>query len=327
MASANLAVDTKAPTVTNVTSTKNNGTYGIDTVITVTVAFTENVTVTGTPQITLETGGSDAVVNVTGGSGTSTLSFAYTVASGHTASDLDYTATTSLALNSGTIKDVFGNPATLTLASPGGAGSLGNNKAIVIDGTAPVISSTAPAQDAYVKTTQVSYTFSETVVSGTITWTRTGGTVDPGSPHAQALTGGELSSGAHSSITLSNAPTLVNGAVYTISFNAIDAGGNPAAPVSNTNVMYDVSAPITVITSPANDTCVNAQAAITGTATDGSGSGVAGVVISIQTNPPAGLWWGGRSVQRGKRVLAWRHGHSKLVIQFSRRELGQCHNI
>ena len=67
------------------------------------------------------------------GSGTNTLTFNYTVASDHTTSDLDYVATSSLTLNGGTIKDAEGNAASLTLASPGTSGSLGANKAIVID--------------------------------------------------------------------------------------------------------------------------------------------------------------------------------------------------
>ena len=39
--------------------------------------------------------------------------------------DLDYVATTSLALNGGTIRDAATNNATLTLATPGAANSLG----------------------------------------------------------------------------------------------------------------------------------------------------------------------------------------------------------
>ena len=57
----NWTFDSVAPTVTNVTSTKANGTYTIDEVIPITITFSEAVNVTGTPQITLETGSSDAV--------------------------------------------------------------------------------------------------------------------------------------------------------------------------------------------------------------------------------------------------------------------------
>ena len=121
------------------TSSTTNGTYGIGTVIPVQVTFSENVTVTGTPQLTLETGATDAVVNYTSGSGGTTLTFNYTVAAGHTSADLDYVSTTGLALNGGTIRDAATNNATLTLAAPGTAGSLGANKDLVIDTTQPTV--------------------------------------------------------------------------------------------------------------------------------------------------------------------------------------------
>ena len=107
--------------------------------IAVEVTFDEAVTVTGTPQLTLETGASDAVVDYASGSGTTTLTFSYTIGAGDTAADLDYVATTSLALNGGTITDAATNAATLTLATPGAAGSLGFNKALVVDTTAPTV--------------------------------------------------------------------------------------------------------------------------------------------------------------------------------------------
>ena len=74
------------------------------------------------------------------GSGSATLNFTYTVGAGDTSPDLDYVATNSLALNGGTITDAAGNSAVLTLASHGAANSLGANKALVIDTTAPTVS-------------------------------------------------------------------------------------------------------------------------------------------------------------------------------------------
>lgn len=127
--------DTVAPTVSSVSSTKADGTYDVGEVIGITVTFSKAVNVTGTPQITLETGTTDRVVDYTSGSGTTVLLFNYTVQSGDTSADLDYTSTSALALNSGTIKSLSGVDATLTLASPGAVGSLGNAKAIVISTT------------------------------------------------------------------------------------------------------------------------------------------------------------------------------------------------
>src|SRR5690606_9990518 len=108
-------------------------------VISVQVNFGENVTVAGTPQLTLETGSTDRTINYAGGSGTTTLTFNYTVQAGDSAADLDYISSGALALNGGSIRDAAGNDATLTLATPGTTGSLGASKDIVIN-SAPAIS-------------------------------------------------------------------------------------------------------------------------------------------------------------------------------------------
>ncbi|MBF0357924.1 MAG: DUF4347 domain-containing protein [Magnetococcales bacterium] len=126
------------PSVSSVTSTTTDGSYTTGDAINVTVTFDEPVTVTGTPQITMETGTTDRVVDYVSGSGTSALVFTYTVQASDTSSDLDYASTSALALNGGTIKDATGNSATLTLASPGAANSLGNASAIVVDTTPTV---------------------------------------------------------------------------------------------------------------------------------------------------------------------------------------------
>jgi len=125
-------VDAIAPTVTTVTSTKADGTYGIGEEIIITITFAEPVTVTGVPQLDLETGPVDRTINYSSGTGTTTLSFTYTTQSGDESADLDYKSTSSLSLNGGTIKDAAGNNATLTLATPGAANSLSANKTIVI---------------------------------------------------------------------------------------------------------------------------------------------------------------------------------------------------
>ncbi|MGE5376496.1 MAG: hypothetical protein ACM3XO_15670, partial [Bacteroidota bacterium] len=129
-------------TITNVTSGVQNRAYGIGTAIPITVTFSENVIVTGTPQLTLETGSVNRISNYTSGSGTDTLTFLYTVQAGDSSPDLDYVSSTALFLGSGaTIKDQSNDNAVLTLPAPGKAGSLGANKAIVIDGVVPVLSS------------------------------------------------------------------------------------------------------------------------------------------------------------------------------------------
>ncbi|MES2941186.1 MAG: SwmB domain-containing protein, partial [Pseudomonadota bacterium] len=182
-ANKNIVIDGITPTVTGVTSSAANGTYKLGDVVSIQVNFSESVNVTGTPQLTLETGSTDRVLNYASGSGTGTLTFTYTVQAGDTSADLDYTGTSALALNGGTIKDLAGNTAVLTLASPGAANSLGANKAIVIDGIVPTVSGVTSTnldglyQVGDVITIQVN--FSETVnVTGTPQLTLETGTTD-----------------------------------------------------------------------------------------------------------------------------------------------------
>jgi hypothetical protein len=178
-----IVIDGVVPTVSGVTSSTANTTYKVGDAVSVQVNFSEAVTVTGTPQLTLETGTTDRTINYASGSGTNSLTFTYTVQAGDTTSDLDYNATTALALNSGTIKDAAGNNATLTLASPGAANSLGANKAIVIDGVVPTVSGvTSSAANATYKVgdaVSVQVNFSEAVtVTGTPQLTLETGTTD-----------------------------------------------------------------------------------------------------------------------------------------------------
>ncbi|MDH3959557.1 MAG: hypothetical protein OEU98_08820, partial [Actinomycetota bacterium] len=142
--------DRTAPTVTGVSSTVANGTYGIGAVIPVTITFTEPVTVRKTPRLKLSTGSPRRTeVDYTSGSGTDTLTFSYTVGAGNASLDLDYVAKAPLVLRGASIKDSAGNKADVALAAPGDPGSLGANKDLVIDTAAqvaaPMASAVSPA--------------------------------------------------------------------------------------------------------------------------------------------------------------------------------------
>ncbi len=134
--------DAIAPTVQSVYSTVPDGTFGLGFTIPVRVVFDEPVTVTATPQLTLSTSSApNAVIDYVSGSGTSSLTFNYTVAAGQSSADLDYFSTSALALNSGTIRDLAGNNADVSLPSPGALGSLGDNNNIVVDSNVPSVTS------------------------------------------------------------------------------------------------------------------------------------------------------------------------------------------
>src|SRR5207253_1313459 len=108
----NITIDTTQPTVSSVSSTTANGSYNAGQSVAVTITFSEAVSVTGTPTLALNSGGS---ASYTSGSGSTTLTFTYTIGAGENSADLDYSATSSLALAGGTIKDTATNNATLTL--------------------------------------------------------------------------------------------------------------------------------------------------------------------------------------------------------------------
>ena len=97
-----------APTVTTVAITSSPGmdnTYTTLDTITVGVTFSEAVTVTGTPRITLDIGGTERTAEYSGdGSSAATQSFSYTVQPVDQDDDGIAVAANALALNGGTIQ-------------------------------------------------------------------------------------------------------------------------------------------------------------------------------------------------------------------------------
>ncbi len=163
-------VDTVPPTVSGVTASNLNGAYNAGQTIHVQVAFSEPVNVTGSPKLALNTTPAESATYASG-SGSSTLTFDYTVQAGDNVATLDYNGTGALTLNGGTIADPAGNNATLTLASPGAAGSLAANKSIAVDTVAPTVTNviSSPVNYAYKAGTTVPVTvsFSEPVTVDT----------------------------------------------------------------------------------------------------------------------------------------------------------------
>jgi hypothetical protein len=348
-----MVVDQEQPTISSVSSSSDNGSYKSGTTINIDVTSLEVLNVTGTPQITLETGDTDVTVDYSSGSATATLTFVYTVDNGQTSADLDVENVNALALNSGTIYDDAGNALVLTLPAPGEANSLGDNKDIIVDTDAPTASIAysdslvkendvvnisvifdaamtsapqiaiayaggseldtvnmsqvndtvwaynnitipdgndgaatvsiigtdiaenaltnpnssfrslmrldnthptftllSPDSSEYVNHTLVGYKLSETSFSGTITWTRVGGTADANSPHAVTLTEDELDQATtFSDYTLDNVPTnLVSGTNYSLTWSATDSAGNISSNFVSTPVYYDTTAPTAVLT-------------------------------------------------------------------------------
>ena len=136
--------DTTAPTVSSVAISSDtgddegylddDGVYGIGDKIEVTVTFSENVTVTGSPQLELTLGSSAknaAYMSTTG----SKVVFSYTVAVGDSDTDGISIAADKLNLNGGTIKDAAENDADLSHSA---VSALAGHK---VDGIRPTITS------------------------------------------------------------------------------------------------------------------------------------------------------------------------------------------
>ncbi|PQA83473.1 hypothetical protein C5F52_08475 [Limnohabitans sp. TS-CS-82] len=149
--------------ITGTTGIQNNFLNAGDT-ITATVNFSELVNVTGTPQLTLNIGGTLVKANYVSGSGTGALTFSYTILDGQTDANGISVNANSLGLNGGTITDAAGNNATQNFAG------LTDNISYKVDTTAPTV--------------------------GTLTLTETGSSLTDGITNNGTITVGALEAGA-----------------------------------------------------------------------------------------------------------------------------------
>jgi hypothetical protein len=269
--SLSLTIDTTPPTVTNVTSAQADGFYKTGSTIDISVTFSEVasvVTAAGIPTLLLETGATDRSAVYVSGSGTTTLVFRYTVQAGDLSLDLDQQSTAALAVNGGTIRDAAGNNATLTLPAPGATGSLGANKAIVIDTVAP----SAPtglaatgvggaALSAKLNSTNTDLSASATITAGQAT----GGSAELLFGSTVIATDASISSGDTSvTFTLGTATTAaLQSAIASsgaLTVRLLDAAGNTSSASAALTLTVDYSRPTVTFTSN-RSTLLNGQSA------------------------------------------------------------------
>ncbi len=104
-------IDTTTPVISSIVDLPSSGDLDAGNTVTLTLNLSEAVTVaSGTPTLTLNDGGTASYVS---GSGTSALTFSYTVAAGQNTSAVTATA---VNLNSASITDGAGNAASLSLS-------------------------------------------------------------------------------------------------------------------------------------------------------------------------------------------------------------------
>jgi len=234
------------PKVTAVTATTPDGSYGVDSTIAITVTFDAAVTVTGTPQLQLETGATDQFATYASGTGGTALTFNYVVKAGDTSADLQYLSTTALTPNGGTIKDSLAVDvdAVLTLPALASANSLGGSKAIVVDGVAPTVTLTSTSAATVNGLFNVTATFSENVSN----FINTDITVANGNVSNFATVDAKT-------YTFDVTPTADGNVTVDIpAAKATDIAGNNNTAANQLTRTADITAPTVSLTSPSTPT-------------------------------------------------------------------------
>jgi hypothetical protein len=289
-------LDTKAATILSVSTTTLSGSYKAEASIPIQVTFSEPVTVTGAPKLTVETGDSDRDAICAAATASFTVTCTYTVVAGDTSADLDYVATTSLALSGGTIKDSAGLDANLSLPTPGTSTSLagstntdGTAKTIVIDTTAPLAPTlslasydsgvasdriTSQPDIVLAVTAELGSTVAITAMKDDSTVTLSSGSVQgTGAPQAFSPRTG----------TGTNLVALVDG-TYRFTAVATDVAGNASPSSSLLEVTIDTTPPVKpsgLALTPATDTGASSSDGIT-KATEVSITGTAPIDTTVE---------------------------------------------
>ncbi|MEM6641588.1 MAG: cadherin domain-containing protein [Bacteroidota bacterium] len=126
----NVLVDARGPVVLSVSGPADD-TYAIGETLAFSVLFDEVVMVSGSPQLSVDIGSSSVIASLTGGSGSSTLTFSYTIQNGD--EDTDGVEVIALGLNGGTIQDGLSNDANLIL------NNIADLTGVLVDGIIPTV--------------------------------------------------------------------------------------------------------------------------------------------------------------------------------------------
>ena len=241
-----------------------NGLLGVGDTVTVSVTWSETVTVetsAGTPRVILNIGGENAVADYLSGSGTDTLLFQYTITAGDRDDNGISIRSNSLETNGGSITDAAGNPANTV------HGSVPGNGDFRVDAIAPVITGSDPADDEtdFDPDDDIEITFSENIQAGSGNVTLTNGTdsriIDIRDSEQISISGSEL--------TIDPDDDLVPGTTYRIGIDSgavTDAAGNPYPGIG-----VDDDGAITFSTEGGTDSSIVIFDLVSGNSSDHSG--------------------------------------------------------
>jgi hypothetical protein len=235
------------PSATSVTATTSNGASDLNAnkVVTITVNFSSAVNVTGTPQLRLN---DSEFATYTAGTGTSALTFSYTVQPNDNSPDLQVQ---SVHLNGGTIQDGAGHDAVLT--------NVATDLHLQIDTLAPTVSITADDTTLVVgQTAVVTFAFSEAIQSFALA--------------DASVTGGTLTNLVHTGLVAGQdiykatfTPNVANALAGSVEVNALsysDVAGNAGAS-NSLSISGDTLAPTVTVSANSTTLLAGQTAAVT----------------------------------------------------------------
>ena len=249
-------VDATAPTVSSINITSSAGSdsiYGLGETVTATISWSETVTVTGSPRIPIQ-GLSSKFLTYASGSGSTSTTFTYVIASDDVDRDGVSITSSSLSLNSGTIKDSANNDADLT------HGGIAATLAFQVDGVPPTVIGAIVSPNGQRITLNFSETISSTISAYSAITLMVGST-------RNVLSNGSV---ADSRLSMSLTFSAIGGSTVTLSYvdptsgndaNALqDEAGNDLATFSNFSVTnsstLSTNTTATIALIPASSTAV-----------------------------------------------------------------------
>ncbi len=266
-----IVVDTTAVILNSFTSTTSDNIYGPGSKINITANYSENV-VNGSITIILNTGTEITLDTITGGK---TITGTYTV--GATGSNENTSDLAISSISSQTVCDINTKCVTDTLLPNTNISSTSD---IVVDTVAPDFFDILPANSSNIQSvttnSNISFSLSENISSGSITITRTAWLADPGSPHVCILQGAALLQGEHIVFDTADcqggAIDLVPGAVYKFLFQGEDLYGNASKEDEITGVSFGIDNSAPVISGVATSNSTSSSIVITWTTSELSNS-------------------------------------------------------
>ncbi|MCP4879570.1 MAG: Ig-like domain-containing protein, partial [Gammaproteobacteria bacterium] len=281
--SSAIVVDTSAPTISSFSSSTSDGSYTVGDTINITATASESIQSGNTLTVTLDTG--DTVVLTAASAGT-TLTGTYTIGAGDTSSDL---TVSSFAI--GTVADTAGNAMTSTTVP---SNNIADSSAIVVDTTAPTLSSSSPADDATAVAvgSNIVLNFSEAVDvdSGNIVIYKAS---DDSVVETIAVGSGQVTGTGTTQITINPSSDLASSTQYYVKIAATgfdDAAGNSYAGITDTtSLSFTTAAPSLSINDVSyTETSSASNATFTVTLSEASGQDVTVDYASSDVSTTAG---------------------------------------